>query len=229
MKKISILMMTVFVAFSLFGCSQKLTREEAETKLEKCGLMSFETCGLIHEDFVDGVDIEHTGKILDKLAQAGFIKITPMRQWKYRDATIVARLDTKTNTWTIEPGPHSDEWTVGRYADSSLAAHGWYEDRAEAKDSFEILRLINRYDVVINYPDSRNLLVKDGKLRIVLLRDANFKVTGILQVSPTLDMVQYTAEETATYEGAAIIGTKSSTIEGTMKFMRYDDGWRPVL
>ena len=220
MTKIANLMLMVFVVFLLVGCTQKLSREEAESKLEKCGLGVVEPRSLVLDN---GEDFSRTEKILDRLAAAAFIKITPMDQWKYGEATIVAKLDTKTKTWTIEPGPHSEEWTAERQIFSS------YEiDRAEAKDSFENLN-VSRYDVVINYPNDGNLEVKDGKLQIITMKDSNFKVTGIMEVTPTLDMVQYTAEETATPEGAAIGAKGRGAIEDTMKFMRYDDGWRPVL
>ncbi|MGC2422882.1 MAG: hypothetical protein WA666_00845 [Nitrospirota bacterium] len=236
MKKISNLILMVFVVFLLAGCTQKLSREESESKLEKCGLRVAETRSLI---LAAGEDFGRTEKILDKLAATGFIKMTPMDQWEYGEAIIAARLDTKTNTWTIEPGPRSDEWTVVGYLQYGQIESGshsgeweegsWYEYWAEAKDDSNRERLgVTRYDVGINYPNDGNLGVKDGKLQIITIKDSNFKVTGIMEVSPTLDMVQYTAEETATPEGAAI-GAKSSTIEGTMKFMRYDDGWRPVL
>jgi hypothetical protein len=217
------IVLIAIIGFLLVGCTHKLTREEAETKLAKCGLGTVETCGVIKNEtslFDPNFDRE---EILDKLADAGFIKITDKCQWEYKGATIVARLTSGTwnlGTWTIEPGPNSDAWKVDRDSYSS-----W----ANAADGASENLHVNRFDVVINNPENSNLEIKDDKIKIITKKYSNFKVTGIMEVSPTEDMVQYTAEETATPEGAAIGAKGSGAIEGTMKFMRYDDGWRPEL
>jgi hypothetical protein len=224
MKTIFNLMFIFFISFLLFGCTHKLTREEAETKLEKCGLGVAETYGLISyndDNTINGVDLGRTEKILDKLAAAGFIKITPMDQWKVDTGTIVARR-AESGTWTIDPGPISADWSV-EHVENTLIPEAVYKGGV----SFTFL-YVNRFDVVINNPKNSNLEIKDGKIKIITETYSNFKVTGIMEVSPTVDMVEYTAEVTATPEGEAL-GAKSSSFEGSMKFILYDDGWRPEL